>query len=122
MTDKADTYEIVVSRVDQAHSILNSVLANDQFKSMKEHVLAGTLSASEELMGQARQGMEELWPLITDQPAKDAHSGDQDTVTTEALSEMVGNIHRAACIGRKLLDAERKRDKAAANEKPGEAS
>ncbi len=122
MTDKADTYEIVVSRVDQVYSILNSILANDQFEYMNKHVLAGTLAASAELMGQARQGMEKLWPLITDQPAEDVHSVDQDTVTTEALREIVGDIHRAACIGQQLLDTERKRDKAAAIETSGEAS
>ena len=69
---------------------------NDRFVEMNSHVLAGTLSASEELMGQAQQGLMELWELITHQPAKDAHSGNQDTVTTEALSEIVGDIHRAA--------------------------
>lgn len=60
----SDTYENVYARVDQAHSILNSVLANDHFVVMDGRDLAGTLSASQELMEQSRQGMEKLWELI----------------------------------------------------------
>ena len=72
--DISDTYENVYARVDQAHSILNSVLANDHFVVMDGRDLAGTLSASQELMWQSRQGMEKLWELTKHHSVAEANA------------------------------------------------
>lgn len=74
MSGISETYESVVDGIDQARSVLCAIIGNDRFVDMDAARLSATLAASEKLMEQAHQSMEELWELIKHQSIAEANA------------------------------------------------
>ena len=123
MSGISETYESVVAGIDQARSILCAIIGNDRFADMDASRLSATLAASENLMAQAHQSMENLWELIKhhsiaeaiakpvmccDEPIPDLEK--ESLALIRELTEQSENVVR---LGRALQDAIDKRDKTA---------